>query len=54
MSVVVVCQEMGWTYLEYVEQPSWFLSMVMDKLQIDSRKAKQEIDRTRRGQRNTG
>lgn len=38
MEIVIVCQEMGWTYWEYMNQPSWFLDLVMKKLQIDNEK----------------
>jgi len=45
MGIVSVCQEMGWTYLEYMSQPSWFLELLMDKMQIDIKRVNQEITR---------
>jgi len=36
MQTVSICQEMGWTYQEYMAQPVWFINLLKDKLQIDS------------------
>ena len=47
MAVVSVCQEMGWTYDDYMEQPSWFISLLMVKLEIDARKTRESM-RSRR------
>ncbi len=47
MAIVAVCQEMGWTYFEYMAQPSWFLDIVLDKLIEDSEKIKKEIVKKR-------
>lgn len=44
MKVVSICQEMGWTYWEYMRQPSWFLELLNGKLQIDSEQAKRIIN----------
>ena len=43
MKVVSICQEMGWTYNEYMNQPQWFLDLLEDKLKIDSDNAKKEL-----------
>jgi len=48
MEIVAVCQEMGWTYYEYMEQPNWFLELVRMKLQMDSEKIKKEIQKMQR------
>ena len=36
MQIVAICEEMGWTYEEYMAQPVWFIDLLKDKLQIDS------------------
>jgi len=47
MVVIAICQETGWTYDEYMEQPSWFLELLKEKLQTDSRKIQREIDKAK-------
>ncbi|MHA1347411.1 MAG: hypothetical protein ACTSO3_13510 [Candidatus Heimdallarchaeaceae archaeon] len=47
MEIVAICQEMKWTYWDYMEQPNWFLDLVSQKLQIDSEKIRKEIDKTK-------
>lgn len=47
MEIVSICQEMGWTYFEYIEQPSWFLELLKTKLQIDSERIEKEIKNSR-------
>ena len=44
MKIVEICHEMGWTYWEYLIQPSWFLDLLMEKLTIDSEKIKNQLN----------
>jgi hypothetical protein len=39
MLIVTVCQEMGWTYREYLSQPEWFVGLLFEKLKIDNKNA---------------
>ena len=48
MEMVSICQEMGWTYQEYIGQPMWFINLLKDKLQIDSRNMRKEISKIKR------
>ena len=52
MKVVVICQEMKWTYWDYMGQPSWFLDLVYQKLQIDSEIVQKEINQAKFKTRN--
>lgn len=36
MEIITVCQEMGWTYKQYMQQPTWFIASLKDKLQLDN------------------
>lgn len=38
MMAVSICQEMKWTYLDYLQQPNWFIELLKSKLIIDNRK----------------
>jgi len=38
MKIVSVCQEMNWTYWDYMNQPSWFLDILENKLRVDYKK----------------
>lgn len=47
MQIVSICQEMGWTYQEYMEQPIWFIDSLKDKLQIDSENMRKQMRKTK-------
>jgi len=38
IAIVTLCQEMKWTYQEYLGQPLWFIQTLMDKLKMDNKK----------------
>jgi len=42
MLVVSICQEMGWTYFDYMIQPAWFLTLLRDKIVLDSEARRKE------------
>jgi len=35
MEVVCICQDMKWTYWDYMMQPNWFLDILKDKIRLD-------------------
>ena len=37
MQIVAICQEFGWTYQEYMSQPSWFLTLIREKMVRDNK-----------------
>lgn len=37
MMIVLICQEMKWTYQDYLGQPAWFLHVLRQKLEIDNK-----------------
>ena len=37
--IVCFCEEFGWTYQEAMEQPLWFINLIRDKWEIDTKKA---------------
>lgn len=47
-AVAAVCEKYGWTYLEYLEQPEWFLDVIAIKMDIEAKvraKKEQELER---------
>ncbi len=42
MIVLEICKEYGWTYDEYMHQPSWFTELAIQKMIIDSKFATRE------------
>ena len=48
MQIVSICQVMGWGYQKYMEQPEWFIDLLQDKLQIDSKNIRDQINRAKR------
>lgn len=45
--MVSICQEMHWTYHEYLNQPDWFIGLLQTKMTIDNQKMKKEIEKMR-------
>jgi hypothetical protein len=39
--VAILCREMGWTYEQYLDQPSWFVQMLMYLISEEAKAAKQ-------------
>lgn len=39
MAVAVICEKYGWTWYEYHSQPIEFITLIKEKLRIDSHKA---------------
>jgi len=46
--MIVVCQEMGWDYNQYRNQPRWFIDLILDKMEIDSDEMKKAQRRIKR------
>ena len=42
MVVVEICKMFGWTYTEYLEQPTWFTDLVKEQMRIDAQKQSNE------------
>ena len=42
MLMVAICETMGWDYFQYLEQPSWFVDLIIEKMSIDAKKAKED------------
>ncbi len=39
MLIVSICEKFGWTYQEYMDQPLWFIDLLLAKADIDRQKA---------------
>ena len=40
--MVAVCEMTGWTYYEYLNQPKWFVRLLLDKLEIDASESRKK------------
>lgn len=49
MLIVSICQEFGWTYDEYMDQPDYFVQAIREKLVRDRKREKLEIKHMRHG-----
>jgi len=38
--MVIICDDQGWTYQEYLEQPTWFIQLLIRKKEIDQKHSK--------------
>lgn len=36
MAMVTMCDLLGWTYDQYMEQPQWFVALLIGKKEIDA------------------
>lgn len=43
MLIVSVCQEMKWDFYQYLNQPEWFVDLIIAKLEIDSKNIKKSL-----------
>jgi hypothetical protein len=37
--IAVLCKEMGWTYEEYLSQPTWFVAMLFEMMRAEARQS---------------
>lgn len=49
MLMVAICQEFGWTYQEYMNQPNFFLTLIREKMVRDNKERELELKKARRG-----
>lgn len=41
MIIAIICEKYGWDYFTYESQPSWFIDLIIVKMEIDAKKNKQ-------------
>lgn len=41
MMMLEICERYHWDYWTYLKQPMWLLTMIVDKMNIDAKKQKQ-------------
>lgn len=39
MIVVAICETFGWTYDQYLDQPTHFIDLIKDKMSVDAQRA---------------
>lgn len=47
MFMLIICQEVGWTYQEYMSQPIWFIEALRSKMSIDNKRTEMEMKKLR-------
>lgn len=45
MLMIAICQEIGWTYQEYMSQPMWVLELIKEKMIRDAKDAEMRSKR---------
>ena len=40
MVIAIICQETGWTYEEYLNQPTWLIELICSKMELDAQALK--------------
>jgi len=36
--VIDICEQFGWDYWTYMNQPTWFIDMIIEKRKIEAKK----------------
>lgn len=49
MVIVEVCRTYKWDFYKYLAQPSWFLDLIHQRMQIDAKKAEAESRKAKQG-----
>lgn len=49
MQMVAICQEFGWTYDQYQEQPSYFIELIREKMVRDNKEQERQHKKLRHG-----
>jgi hypothetical protein len=49
MQIIAICQEFGWTYNEYMDQPQYFLTLVKEKMVRDNKERELKSKNNRHG-----
>jgi hypothetical protein len=49
MQVVAICEQYGWTYQEYEQQPAFFITLIKERMRIDTKAQELEAKRQYRG-----
>lgn len=49
MQQVEICERYGWTYEQYLEQPSFFLAAIREKMKIDAKRQALEMRKMKHG-----
>lgn len=42
MQMVVICETFGWTYQQFLQQPTYFIDLILGKMKIDAHNAQEE------------
>ena len=40
--MIQICREMHWTYQEYLEQPVWFVELLIEILNLEAKEIKRK------------
>jgi len=48
MFMLIICQEVGWTYQEYMSQPTWFIEALRQKMVLDNKRSEMEAKKLRK------
>lgn len=47
MFMLVLCEKTGWTYDQYLDQPTWFIDALRQKMAIDNKREELAAKRLR-------
>lgn len=48
MQMVVICENFGWTFEEYNNQPDYFIELIKQKMRIDAQRSENELKKNKK------
>jgi len=48
MAAAVICADYGWTYEQYLAQPTWFIELIKGKMKIDSQREEKAAKKSKK------
>ena len=49
MFAVWVCEKFGWTYQQYLAQPTWFITLIREKTMRDNKEKEMQLKKMHNG-----
>lgn len=40
MLIIEICEKFGWDYYKFLDQPAWFIELIVEKMKAEARERK--------------
>lgn len=42
MLIIEICEKFGWDYYQFLDQPAWFIELIVEKMKAEARERKRK------------